>query len=90
MIVRCRPFAKVGSLMIRMVGLALALTALHIAPARAEPTTSAPGAVVYFHSPLDGARVTVDDDELGGVAERRVDHGMLDAGLAKAFGLTKS
>src|ERR1700682_1659081 len=52
-----RPFAKAGSSMILMVGLALALTALHIAPASAEPTSSAAGAVVYFHSPLDGARV---------------------------------
>jgi uncharacterized protein DUF4399 len=81
MIVRCRPFAKAGSPMIRMVGLALALTALHIAPARAEPTSSAPGAVVYFHSPLDGARVPQRFTVKIGLKEM----GVAPAGVAKEF-----
>ena len=81
MIVRCRPFAKVGSSMIRMVGLALALTALHIAPARAESTSSAPGAVVYFHSPLEGARVPQRFTVKIGLKEM----GVAPAGVVKPF-----
>src|SRR5260221_12496795 len=57
MIMWRRPFAKAGPLKILMVGLVLASTALHVAPAWAESTASAPGAVLYFHYPSDGARV---------------------------------
>src|SRR5260370_37081366 len=81
MIVRCGPFAKAGSSLILMVGLALALTALHIAPAWAEPTSSAPGAVVYFHSPLDGARVPQRFTVKIGLKEMGVDP----AGVVKEF-----
>src|SRR6266704_2908689 len=81
MIVRCRPFAKAGSSLILMVGLALALTALHIAPARAESTSSAPGAVVYFHSPLDGARVSQRFTVKIGLKEM----GVAPAGVVKEF-----
>ncbi len=81
MIVRCGPFAKAGSSLILMVGLALALTGLHIAPARAEPTSSAPGAVVYFHSPLDGARVPQRFTVKIGLKEM----GVAPAGVVKEF-----
>jgi hypothetical protein len=82
MIMQRRPFAKAGSSMILMVGLALALTALHIAPApAAEPTSSAAGAVVYFHSPLDGARVPQRFTVKIGLKEM----GVAPAGVVKEF-----
>ena len=76
-----KTFAKAGPLMILMVGVTLALTALSIAPARAEPTASAPGAVVYFHSPLDGARVPQRFTVKIGLKEM----GVAPAGVVKEF-----
>lgn len=77
-----KTFAKAGPLMILMVGVALALTAFFsIAPARAEPTASAPGAVVYFHSPLDGARVPQRFTVKIGLKEM----GVAPAGVVKEF-----
>jgi Domain of unknown function (DUF4399) len=76
-----KTFAKAGPLMILMVGVALALTALSIAPARAEPTASAPGAEVYFHYPLDGARVPQRFTVKIGLKEM----GVAPAGVVKEF-----
>ena len=76
-----KTFAEAGALMILMVGVALALTALSIAPARAEPTASAPGAVVYFHSPSDGARVSQRFTVKIGLKEM----GVAPAGVVKEF-----
>ncbi len=81
MIVRRGPFAKAGSLMVLIVGLALALTASQVVSARAEPTASAPGAVVYFHSPLDGARVPQRFAVKIGLKEM----GVAPAGVTKEF-----
>jgi hypothetical protein len=81
MIMPRKPFAKAGPLMILVVGLALALAALPIAPARAEPTASAPGAVVYFHAPMDGARVSQRVTVKIGLKEM----GVAPAGVVKEF-----
>ena len=79
MMLRCRPFAKAEPLVILTVGLALAL---HHAPARAaEPTASAPGAVVYFHSPLNGAHVAQRFTVKIGLKEM----GVAPAGVIKEF-----
>src|SRR6266849_6292446 len=81
MIMWRRPFAKARRLKILTVGLALAWMALHLAPAWAEPTSSAPGAVVYFHSPLDGARVPQRFTVKIGLKEM----GVAPAGVVKEF-----
>ena len=81
MIMWRRPFAKAGPLKLLMVGLALAWTALHLTPARAEATASAPGAVVYFHSPSDGARVPQRFTVKIGLKEM----GVAPAGVVKEF-----
>jgi hypothetical protein len=81
MIVRCTPSAKAGPLIL-MVGWALAWSALHIAPAEAaERTPSPPGAVVYFHAPLDGAHVAQRFPVKIGLKEM----GVAPAGVAKEF-----
>jgi len=74
-------FAKAGPLKILMIGLALAWTALHMAPAQAAGTASAPGAVVYFHSPSDGARVPQRFAVKIGLKEM----GVAPAGVVKEF-----
>jgi hypothetical protein len=86
MMVWHRPLAKAGPLktgplMILMVGLALASTALNIASARGETTASAPGAVVYFHYPTDGARVPQRFTVKIGLKEM----GVAPAGVVKEF-----
>ncbi|HEX9590521.1 MAG TPA: DUF4399 domain-containing protein [Bradyrhizobium sp.] len=75
------PFAKTGPLKILMVGLALAWTASQMAPARAEATASAPGAVLYFHYPSDGARVPQRFTVKIGLKEM----GVAPAGVVKEF-----
>src|SRR3979411_1326585 len=75
------PFAKAAPLKLLLVGLALAWTALHLAPARAEATVSAPGAVVYFHYPSDGARVPQRFTVKIGLKEM----GVAPAGVVKEF-----
>jgi uncharacterized protein DUF4399 len=77
----CRPFAKAGPLKILIVGVGLVLAALQMAPALAESTASPPGAVVYFHSPLDGARVPQRFTVKIGLKEM----GVAPAGVAKEF-----
>ena len=81
MIVSRTAFAKAGPLNTLIVGLALAWTALQAAPARAETTVSAPGAVVYFHAPLDGARVAQRFTVKIGLKEM----GVAPAGVTKEF-----
>ena len=81
MIVRRVSFAKAGSPISLTVGLVLAWMASQVAPARAEPTASAPGAVVYFHSPLDGARVPQRFSVKIGLKEM----GVAPAGVTKEF-----
>src|SRR5882757_8862844 len=75
------PFAKAAPLKLLLVGLALAWTALHLAPARAEATASAPGAVVYFHYPVDGMRVPERFTVKIGLKEM----GVAPAGVVKPF-----
>jgi len=75
------PFAKAGPLKLLMVGLALAWTASHATPVRAEATVSAPGAVVYFHYPSDGARVAQRFTVKIGLKEM----GVAPAGVVKEF-----
>jgi hypothetical protein len=81
MIMRCGPVAKGGLRTMLMAGLALALMVLPDAPARAEPTASAPGAEVYFHSPSDGARVPQRFSVKIGLKEM----GVAPAGVIKEF-----
>jgi hypothetical protein len=81
MIVWRRSCVKSGPLRTLIVGLALAWAALPIVPARAEPTASAPGAVVYFHAPLDGARVPQRFTVKIGLKEM----GVAPAGVTKEF-----
>jgi uncharacterized protein DUF4399 len=76
-----KPFAKAGPWLTLMASLALALTASLLAPAWAEPTSSAPGAEVYFHYPLDGARVPQRFTVKIGLKEM----GVAPAGVAKEF-----
>ena len=81
MTMRRGPAAKARPLTSLMIGLALASTALQVAPARAEPTRSAPNAVVYFHSPSDGARVSQRFPVKIGLKEM----GVAPAGVVKEF-----
>jgi len=81
MIVWRRSCAKSGPFKTFIVGLALAWAALPIVPVRAEPTASAPGAVVYFHAPLDGARVPQRFTVKIGLKEM----GVAPAGVTKEF-----
>src|SRR5712672_2790972 len=66
------PFAKAAPLKLLLVGLALAWTALHLAPAGAE---------VYFHYPSDGARVPQRFTVKIGLKEM----GVAPAGVVKEF-----
>jgi len=81
MIVLRKPFAKAGPLNILMAALVLAWTALQMVPARAATTASAPGAVVYFHYPSDGARVSQRFTVKIGLKEM----GVAPAGVVKEF-----
>ena len=81
MITQCRPLAKTGLSMMLMGAMLLATAALNPSPVWAETTASAPGAVVYFHVPLDGARV----DQRFTVKIGLKEMGVAPAGVVKEF-----
>jgi hypothetical protein len=82
MMMRRRPFAKTGLLMVPMIGLVLAMAPWPVAPARAEErTASAPSAEVYFHYPVDGMRVPERFTVKMGLKEM----GVAPAGVVKPF-----
>jgi hypothetical protein len=82
MIMRRQRFTKSRHLIAPVIGLVLALAPLLIAPVGAvERTASAPPAEVYFHYPIDGARVPERFTVKIGLKEM----GVAPAGVVRAF-----